>query len=176
MCTKAPPSSFENVRELVETSLGKKLEDMFSYFSEKPIASASIAQVHEAILKETGERVAVKVQHKWLKESVHGDLLLVDIFVKVAEKLFPEFRYQWLSDETQAYLPHELDFKREGRNADRCRELLKDNFHIKVPSVYWSHTSVTPQHFFLPFKPKTIGKSAYHGVCRRFLRHRQKAH
>jgi aarF domain-containing kinase len=142
MCMAAPVKPFETVKEVIETQLGAKLEDLFETFDPKPISTASIAQVHEATLKGTGERVAVKVQHKWLKESVHGDLFLIDMFVRTAEWYFPEFRYKWLSEETSDNLPQELDFMREGRNADRCRQLLADLKHIKIPQIYWKLTSV----------------------------------
>ena len=56
-----PTSPFNEVKEILETETGKKLEEMFSYFEEEPIASASMAQVHKARLKSTGELVAVKV-------------------------------------------------------------------------------------------------------------------
>lgn len=51
------------MKEIVEQDLGAKMDDVFSYFAEKPVGSASLAQVHEAILKENGQKVAVKVQH-----------------------------------------------------------------------------------------------------------------
>ena len=63
MCNMAPTSPTKAVRQVVEEELGRPIEEVFSSFSEKPIASASLAQVHKAILKSTGEVVAVKVQH-----------------------------------------------------------------------------------------------------------------
>lgn len=54
MCMKAPTTNFEDVRSIIETETGKKLEDIFSEFSEKPLASASLGQVHKARLRSTG--------------------------------------------------------------------------------------------------------------------------
>lgn len=68
MCQNAPTSSFEDVKRTFEADTGLKLEETFSDFSEKPMASASIAQVHKATLKTTGEVVAVKVQHRVIRE------------------------------------------------------------------------------------------------------------
>ena len=65
---KAPKTSFEDVKSIVELELGQKLEDIYEEFDEKPIASASLGQVHRARLRSTGQIVAVKVQHKWIKE------------------------------------------------------------------------------------------------------------
>lgn len=63
-------------------------------FNPKPISAASVAQVHEAVLKSTGEKVAVKVQHRWLKEQCQGDLLVFNYLVELGEKMFPEFKYK----------------------------------------------------------------------------------
>lgn len=89
MCMKAPTTSFADVRTIVEEETGRKLEDTFSEFGEKPIASASLGQVHKARLRSTGQIVAVKVQHKWIKEQVPGDLRMIEFGCGVAKKLFP---------------------------------------------------------------------------------------
>ena len=57
----APTTSFEDVKKVLEHELGRKIEDVFSEFSETPVASASLAQVHKAKLRENGDIVAVKV-------------------------------------------------------------------------------------------------------------------
>lgn len=67
MLMYAPKTPFEDVRAIVEADLGGKLEDHYSEFEEKPIASASLGQVHRAKLRSTGETVAVKVQHMWIR-------------------------------------------------------------------------------------------------------------
>lgn len=56
------------MKSIIEEDLGGQLEDHFTDFETKPLASASLGQVHKAKLKATGETVAVKVQHKWIKE------------------------------------------------------------------------------------------------------------
>ena len=61
MCMKAPTTAFPEVKKIVELELGRPLEDVFSEFAEKPIASASLGQVHKAKLATTGETVVVKV-------------------------------------------------------------------------------------------------------------------
>ena len=68
MLMEAPFSNFKDVKQIVEEDLGSRLTEVFSEFAETPIASASLAQVHKAKLRSTGETVAVKVQHRWIKE------------------------------------------------------------------------------------------------------------
>ena len=68
MLMQAPKTQFKHVKDIVELELGKPLFEIFSEFEEKPLASASLGQVHKARLRSTGEQVAVKVQHKWIKE------------------------------------------------------------------------------------------------------------
>lgn len=79
--------------------MGKPINEIYDDFEEKPLASASLAQVHKAKLKETGETVAVKVQHRWIKERVPGDLLIIESGIAIATYLFPEFSYSWLAKE-----------------------------------------------------------------------------
>ena len=71
--------------------MGKPIGDIYEEFEEKPLASASLAQVHKAKLKDSGETVAVKVQHRWISERVPGDLLIIDCGIAIATYLFPEF-------------------------------------------------------------------------------------
>jgi predicted unusual protein kinase regulating ubiquinone biosynthesis (AarF/ABC1/UbiB family) len=136
MCMKAPTTNFVDVRAIVEEETGRKLEETFSEFGEKPIASASLGQVHKARLRSTGQIVAVKVQHKWIKEQVPGDLRMIEFGCDVAKKLFPEFKYSWLAEEFRAKLPVELDFRIEAKNAIRCAEIFKNNKRVKVPKIY----------------------------------------
>ena len=76
--------SFQQVQEIVEMELGKKLEDIFEGFNEKPLASASIGQVHQAVLR-TGEPVAVKVQRPDIRSTVQTDLEILDDMTRIME-------------------------------------------------------------------------------------------
>lgn len=69
MLMQAPKTKYADVKGIVEMELGlKSIDDIFTEFDEEPLASASLGQVHRARLRGTGEVVAVKVQHKWIKE------------------------------------------------------------------------------------------------------------
>lgn len=141
MLMQAPKTSYEDVKSIVETELGRKIDEVYSEFAEEPLASASLGQVHKAILRETGEVVAVKVQHKWIKEQVPGDLRLIQFASDCAMKLFPDFKYGWLPEEFQTRLPNELDFVKEAGNAERCAKIFENHKNIAVPKVYRKWTS-----------------------------------
>ncbi|GFR41354.1 hypothetical protein Agub_g2037, partial [Astrephomene gubernaculifera] len=120
-CPVSPP---EEVRRTFMHDLGAPPERLFAYFNETPIASASLAQVHEA-RDHSGRRLAVKVQHAGLRESCAADVATVAALVAAARLVFPDFDYTWLVDEMRENLPKELDFCHEAANAERCRANLK---------------------------------------------------
>lgn len=95
------------------TPAGRSIEDLFSSFEHTPLASASLAQVHRATLRSTGQRVAVKVQHAGLRETCAADIATVSFLVHAVKAFFPRFDYTWLADEVRANLPKELDFANE---------------------------------------------------------------
>ncbi|KAK5983702.1 hypothetical protein GCK32_009579, partial [Trichostrongylus colubriformis] len=74
LTSKAPEATLEDVIYVVESQLGKKIDEVFSEFDEKPIGAASVAQVHVAKLKETNEKVAVKVQHRRVFKNSRTDI------------------------------------------------------------------------------------------------------
>ncbi len=96
--------------------------------------------MHKAKLRSTGEVVVVKVQHKWIKEQVPGDLRCIQIGCDAAAVMFPDFKYGWLAEEFRTRLPLELDFKIEAQNAERCRAIFKGNSRVKVPDIYKEYT------------------------------------
>lgn len=136
LMTLCPEDTYEEVRRNVEKEIGMKLEDMFSEFDRKPVASASIAQVHRARLR-TGEEVAVKVQHDGLIESTRFDIAVLSLFVDLGERMFEGFRYRWLVEEMSKNLPKELNFTLEKKNIEKIESLLKDSkLNCVVPKVY----------------------------------------
>jgi aarF domain-containing kinase len=122
--------------------LGDYPEHIFDSFEEEPIASASLAQVHIAREKLTGRKLAIKVQHRGLRETSKGDLLALESIVRVIDRVFDEFKWGWIVDEIAPNLPKELDFKHEGRNGERAEKHLKQSgLDCIVPKVHWDHTT-----------------------------------
>jgi aarF domain-containing kinase len=146
---KAKESTFEDVKAQIEETCEKKIEDIFDNFDQAPISAASIAQVHVAYLKD-GQKVAVKVQHRWLKEQCLGDLRIIVFLTHLAEIVFPGFKYKWYGKELSKFLPRELDFLGEARNAERTGELFKNNPNILVPKVYHEYSNVSNLQLLSP--------------------------
>ena len=135
-----PVSSYDSVAAMVLKDTGSPLEEHFDYFAKMPIGAASLAQVHLATMKGTGEKVAVKVQHPALEEWVPLDLFLTRTTFFIVKFFFPEYDLEWLSNEMESSLPLELDFALEGRNAMRTKEYfskIRDS-PLVVPNVIWS--------------------------------------
>ena len=131
----APQSDWESVKATIEAQLGLPIDEVYLRFDKEPISSASIAQVHVAYLK-SGEKVAVKVQHPWLREELAVDTKMTEIFVRTAQLLFKEFDYEWLLLDLQNNLPKELDFTIEASNSHKMKELFKNYPQIQVPKIY----------------------------------------
>ncbi len=135
---KARELSFDSAREAVQKELGDQLfDDVFSSFDSKPVGAASLAQVHRATLKSTGEEVAVKVQYPWLESQTRGDLATLRLITRVIGFLFPEFSYTWLTPEFENNMTLELDFIQEGRNAERLSRMLQYRSDVYVPKIKW---------------------------------------
>ncbi|KAK6018951.1 ABC1 family protein [Ostertagia ostertagi] len=149
LTSKAPEATYEDVIYVVESQLGKKVDEVFSEFAEKPFGAASLAQVHIARLKETNEKVAVKVQHRRVFKNSRTDINTMDFLVKVADKVFPEFKLMWLVDEVKKNLPHELDFIMEAKNGDRLAEMFKHLKFLKVPKMFYEYS--TPRLLVMEF-------------------------
>lgn len=132
-----PADPPEKIREIIELELGQPIEQLFSTFDEKALASASIGQVHLARLF-TGEKVVVKVQHHGIEKKVHEDLEILAGLASLAESV-PEFRdYRPKSTvaEFQRALRRELDFGREERNIQQFEAIFEDDETIRIPKVY----------------------------------------
>lgn len=138
-----PRTTYADVRRIIQQDFGKDPSELWDHFEPEPIASASLAQVHVAYDKVTGEKIAVKVQHYGLRETCAGDLFALVNIVRLAERLFEGFTWGWLADEIAPQLPKELDFQNEGRNAERAASNL-ENAGITacvVPKIIWEQSS-----------------------------------
>jgi ubiquinone biosynthesis protein len=138
-----PPFSEEEARHQIETTLGFPVETIFSSFSAEPIASASVAQVHQATLQVEGVAepilVAVKIQRPGIVEKVQGDLDLLYLLARMIERAMPETRFFSLPKLVREFdqaISAELDFTLEATHARRFADNFKDDPSIRFPKVF----------------------------------------
>ncbi|CAJ2502239.1 Uu.00g096330.m01.CDS01 [Anthostomella pinea] len=137
---KCPVSSFESIEAMFRRDTGEDLKDYFSEFAEEPIGAASLAQVHLATVKDSGQRVAVKVQHPGLAQWAPLDMKLTAFTFSTLKRFFPEYDLEWLSAEMEVSLPQELDFQLEAANAIRTQQHFaqRPELPLVIPDVIWA--------------------------------------
>jgi ubiquinone biosynthesis protein len=139
-----PPFSFEDVKALMREEFGRDVSDLYRSFDEAPVASASLAQVHFAILP-SGEEVAVKVQRPDVQKRITDDLDAIDSLLGFAKKMMPQrmkrSNLEAAFDEFKRYTRQELDFAVEARTMERFARNFEGWKDVVVPKVYWTHSS-----------------------------------
>lgn len=135
------PLPFEKIREAVETSLGAPLDSVYESFEEKPLAAASIGQVHRAVLRtEDGPvDVVVKVQRPGIRVTVASDLDLLHHLARLVERAIPESRTYnpiGLVEQFDRAITAELDFHLEADNAIRFRQNFAGQERVRFPLPY----------------------------------------
>jgi ubiquinone biosynthesis protein len=136
------PFPYEQAEEVIVRELGQPIERLFLEFEERPIAAASIGQVHRAVLP-NGHRVAVKVQRPDAPRQIEADLALLYQAARIAKERVRAFDFvdpRGLVDEFARSIRQELDYRHEGRNAEQFRRNFAGHPHVRVPKVYWSYT------------------------------------
>lgn len=135
---RVSPLPFKVIEGCVERELGASLSELFQSFGEAPLASASIGQVHEAVLKD-GTRVVVKVQRPGIDTLIKTDVSVLSTLAAAVEKYFPETQVlapQTCVEEFFHAMSLELDFILEANNMIKSRENLKGMPEVYVPEVY----------------------------------------
>lgn len=137
---QAVPCNFKDIKEVLIGNLGRDLSEIFLSFDEEPIAAASIAQVHRALLKD-GREVAIKVQYPGLEYQMKLDTATMSFLSKSVAWFFPAYRFEWAVSEFAAAITLELDFIQEARNSERTAHNFKNNKIVRVPHVFWELTT-----------------------------------
>jgi ubiquinone biosynthesis protein len=129
--------------EILEKELEAPIENLFSDFREKPVAAASIGQVHYAVLK-TGEPVAVKIQRPNIHANVKTDLEILKDIASLAERrleIAARYNIVEIIDEFARSLKAELNYLNEGRNSEKIKQQFEGDSYIHIPDVYWDYTT-----------------------------------
>lgn len=128
----------------IEAALGRSVLEAYAEIDAEPIAAASLGQVYRARLHD-GREVAVKVQRPNLKEIISFDIAILYRLVKLTNRFFPRANenadWEGMLREFYRTIFEELDYAREGRNADRFRYNFRDWRAVRVPTIHWSHSA-----------------------------------
>jgi ubiquinone biosynthesis protein len=136
------PFPFEQVERVIEEELGNSLDRLFLEFEERPVAAASIGQVHRAVLP-TGRAAAVKVQRPGAPRQIEADLALLYQAARLVKERVRALDFidaRSLVDEFARQIRQELDYRLEGRNAEVFHRNFAGHPHVHVPKVYWTYT------------------------------------
>lgn len=132
----ASVDKWSDVDAVLRNNLGQNYEtELFDFIDHSPIASASIAQVHRAKLKSTGELVAVKAQHDYIKKQIGADLFVYRLSSKVYEKVF-DMPFSFFTTYVSDQLIKEIDFIHELANAEKLRKFIENDRDTKHLNVY----------------------------------------
>jgi ubiquinone biosynthesis protein len=139
----APPVPAQDIRKTIERELGAEPEQLFASFDSAPLASASIGQVHAATMQD-GTSVVVKVRRPDAVRQVQEDLEILNNLADRAARVWEPARtydVRGIVQEFSRTLRRELDYVREGENADRFAANFEGQPDIHVPQVYWDRTT-----------------------------------
>ncbi|MCS0450449.1 ABC1 kinase family protein [Vibrio diabolicus] len=131
----ADPMPAKQLNAVMESSLGTNWKAEFLSFNFKPIASASIGQVHQAY-SDAGDNLAVKVQYPGIRKSIDSDVNNVGTLLKVVGLIPESVDYKGLLEEAKKQLHDEADYAREAQFAIRYHDALKGHPHFVVPKIH----------------------------------------
>ncbi|NVD72176.1 ubiquinone biosynthesis regulatory protein kinase UbiB [Duganella sp. BJB1802] len=140
---RVPPFDSDLAIAQIRKSLGAHPDQLFASFERTPVASASIAQVHFATLKD-GKQVAVKVLRPGMKKSIDEDVALMHIAAEWIGRIWSDskrLKPREVVAEFDKYLHDELDLMREAANASQLRRNFADSQLLLVPEMYWDYCS-----------------------------------
>lgn len=138
--SNADPMPAKQLNGVMEGSLGANWKAEFLSFNFKPIASASIGQVHQAY-SDAGDNLAVKVQYPGIRKSIDSDVDNVGTLLKVVGLIPESVDYKGLLEEAKKQLHDEADYAREAQFAIRYHDALKEHPHFVVPKIHTESSS-----------------------------------
>ena len=139
---RVPPFPGDTAAVIVRDALGRPVEEIFSEFAREPLASASIAQVHAARLKD-GREVVVKVVRPGIEKVIRRDLSLLHLVANLAHRYWPDAQQLHPREVVAEYektILDELDLLREAASASQLRRNFEGSDLLYVPEVHWEYT------------------------------------
>jgi ubiquinone biosynthesis protein len=139
-----PPISFESIKQVIEHELKSPINEIFESFDVEPLGSASIGQVHRAVLT-TGEEVAVKVRKPGVEEVIKNDLAIMEFLAKRVDSYVSQlkiYNVPGIVDEFKRSIFKEIDYENEALNLKRFKDNFKDDNTVHVPAIYSKYSSL----------------------------------
>jgi len=136
---QVPPAPFSDIVRRLTEELGP-MDEIFSAFTEIPIASASLGQVHRACLRD-GDCIVVKVQYPGIDEVIAADMRALKYILRILRVLYRQINLDVIYSEFSRIVAEELDYLLEGKNAETFARNFAKNERIKIPIVYWPYTT-----------------------------------
>jgi ubiquinone biosynthesis protein len=136
------PFAGDEFRQIVESALGNRIEDMFIHYDSEPLASASVAQVHTATLK-NGKEVIIKAVRPNLENIISQDIALLRKLARLLEKYSDDgrrLRPVEIVDDYRSTIFDELNLHKEAANASQLRRHFLHSPLLYVPEVFWEYT------------------------------------
>jgi len=135
-----PPYDYNMIRGRIINELGAPPEEIFLKFNTEPIAAASLGQVHEASLRD-GRRVAVKIQYPDIEKLIETDIRILKLVIRLFRGRYGRINFDMLHEEFSKIIRAELDYLKEGKNAERFGQDFKNDDRVIFPSVHWEYTT-----------------------------------
>ncbi|SNX86456.1 uncharacterized protein MEPE_05165 [Melanopsichium pennsylvanicum] len=162
------PTPLPELEAMFRTETGMSFAEAFSEIDPRPIGVASLAQVHRAVDRETGQQLAIKMMHPDVERFSEVDMKTVTVLVKWVKRLLPEFSFEWLADEMNENMPLEMDFRHEAQNAKRA----EDDFagyrttSVYIPKVKYAFKRVMAMELIDGRRPDDLRFLAEHNIDR----------
>ncbi|MBI3753068.1 MAG: AarF/ABC1/UbiB kinase family protein [Deltaproteobacteria bacterium] len=139
---EVPPFPFQDVIKVIEQEFKKPVNELFKEIEEKPVAAASIAQVHKAIAAD-GEQIVIKIQRPDIETTIDNDISILQYLAKLIMRYIPESRVYdpvGMVEEFAMTIKREMDFTLEASYTERFKKNHSDDPRVIIPGIYWNLT------------------------------------
>jgi len=137
------PFSFDLAKKILEDEFRRPVDEIFSEITQEPIGSASIAQVHKAILL-NGDKVIIKIRRPDIEKTIESDIEILFHFAKILAGSFPEVKLYEpvrMVGEFAKHIRREMDFTIEAQSCERFAKNFKDDPSVHIPKVHWDYNT-----------------------------------
>lgn len=162
------PTPLPEMEAMFRAETGYTFDEAFSEIDAKPIGVASLAQVHRAVDRKTGQELAVKMMHPQVERFSQVDMQTVNILVKWVKRVFPDFEFTWLAEEMNENMPLEMDFRHEAQNAQRAEKDFAGyrKTSVYIPKTPWVYKRVMAMEFIDGRRPDDLQFLSDHNIDR----------